>query len=190
MSSHYNLREPAVEIFYLEPSWTRTAAGRWREDLALRAGDRAASGVAARVYVLYLDHRHHAVRRATLDPAGPGLRGAAGVVCGRLWRPGSGARAATPAVPPCRSPTSPAATRARASASMSPARRAFADESASRNCSMSNPWRGHRKRSRDQRQGRAIARLEPLLIGSIFPIHGEDRIVVTPQEVPRCCRRR
>ncbi len=34
--------------------------------------------------------------------------------------------------------------------------------------------------------GRAlpVARLEPLLIGSIFPIHGEDRIVVTPQEVP------
>ncbi|MBV8805541.1 MAG: penicillin-binding protein 1B, partial [Sinobacteraceae bacterium] len=30
----------------------------------------------------------------------------------------------------------------------------------------------------------AITRLEPLLIGSIFPIHGEDRIVVTPQEVP------
>jgi len=30
----------------------------------------------------------------------------------------------------------------------------------------------------------AILRLEPLLIGSIFPIHGEDRIVVTPQEVP------
>lgn len=30
----------------------------------------------------------------------------------------------------------------------------------------------------------AIARLEPLLIGSIFPIHGEDRIVVTPQDVP------
>lgn len=30
----------------------------------------------------------------------------------------------------------------------------------------------------------AIARLEPLLIGSIFPTHGEDRIVVTPQEVP------
>ena len=29
-----------------------------------------------------------------------------------------------------------------------------------------------------------IIRLEPLLIGSIFPIHGEDRIVVTPQEVP------
>ena len=29
-----------------------------------------------------------------------------------------------------------------------------------------------------------IARLEPLLIGSIFPIHGEDRIVVTPQQVP------
>jgi penicillin-binding protein 1B len=29
-----------------------------------------------------------------------------------------------------------------------------------------------------------IMRLEPLLIGSIFPIHGEDRIVVTPQEVP------
>lgn len=30
----------------------------------------------------------------------------------------------------------------------------------------------------------AIVRLEPLLIGSIFPIHGEDRIVVTPEEVP------
>ena len=29
-----------------------------------------------------------------------------------------------------------------------------------------------------------IARTEPLLIGSIFPTHGEDRIVVTPQEVP------
>jgi penicillin-binding protein 1B len=29
-----------------------------------------------------------------------------------------------------------------------------------------------------------IVRLEPQLIGSIFPIHGEDRIVVTPQEVP------
>jgi penicillin-binding protein 1B len=29
-----------------------------------------------------------------------------------------------------------------------------------------------------------IMRLEPLLIGSIFPIHGEDRIIVTPQEVP------
>ncbi|HTC54437.1 MAG TPA: penicillin-binding protein 1B [Steroidobacteraceae bacterium] len=31
----------------------------------------------------------------------------------------------------------------------------------------------------------AIARFEPLLIGSIFPIHGEDRIVVTPDQVPR-----
>jgi penicillin-binding protein 1B len=30
-----------------------------------------------------------------------------------------------------------------------------------------------------------VARFEPLLIGSIFPIHGEDRIVVTPQEVPQ-----
>ncbi len=30
----------------------------------------------------------------------------------------------------------------------------------------------------------AIVRLEPLLIGSIFPTHGEDRIVVTPQDVP------
>jgi penicillin-binding protein 1B len=27
-------------------------------------------------------------------------------------------------------------------------------------------------------------RLEPLLIGSIFPTHGEDRIVVTPEQVP------
>ena len=29
-----------------------------------------------------------------------------------------------------------------------------------------------------------VLRVEPLLIGSIFPIHGEDRIVVSPQEVP------
>jgi len=29
-----------------------------------------------------------------------------------------------------------------------------------------------------------VLRLEPLLIGSIFPSHGEDRIIVTPQEVP------
>ena len=29
-----------------------------------------------------------------------------------------------------------------------------------------------------------VYRLDPLLIGSIFPIHGEDRIVVAPAEVP------
>jgi penicillin-binding protein 1B len=29
-----------------------------------------------------------------------------------------------------------------------------------------------------------VLRLEPLLIGSIFPSHGEDRIIVTPAEVP------
>ena len=29
-----------------------------------------------------------------------------------------------------------------------------------------------------------VLRLEPLLIGSIFPIHGEDRIVLAPAEVP------
>jgi penicillin-binding protein 1B len=29
-----------------------------------------------------------------------------------------------------------------------------------------------------------VIRFEPLLIGSIFPIHGEDRIVVKPDEVP------
>lgn len=29
-----------------------------------------------------------------------------------------------------------------------------------------------------------VVRLEPLLIGSIFPIHGEDRIVLAPQDVP------
>jgi penicillin-binding protein 1B len=33
-------------------------------------------------------------------------------------------------------------------------------------------------------QDMPIVRLEPLMIGSIFPIHGEDRIVVTPDEVP------
>jgi penicillin-binding protein 1B len=30
-----------------------------------------------------------------------------------------------------------------------------------------------------------IARFEPMLIGSIFPSHGEDRIVLTPADVPR-----
>lgn len=29
-----------------------------------------------------------------------------------------------------------------------------------------------------------IFRLDPLLIGSIFPLHGEDRVVVTPDQVP------
>jgi penicillin-binding protein 1B len=29
-----------------------------------------------------------------------------------------------------------------------------------------------------------IFRLDPLLIGSIFPIHGEDRVIVTPEDVP------
>ncbi len=29
-----------------------------------------------------------------------------------------------------------------------------------------------------------IFRLDPLLIGSIFPVHGEDRVVLTPEEVP------
>lgn len=35
-------------------------------------------------------------------------------------------------------------------------------------------------------RGRAVPvfRLDPLLIGSIFPIHGEDRIVVPPERVP------
>lgn len=30
----------------------------------------------------------------------------------------------------------------------------------------------------------AIGRVEPLLIGSLFPDHGEDRLVVTPEDVP------
>jgi len=32
--------------------------------------------------------------------------------------------------------------------------------------------------------GVPVFRLDPLLIGSIFPIHGEDRIVVSPDQVP------
>ena len=35
-----------------------------------------------------------------------------------------------------------------------------------------------------------VYRLDPLLIGSIFPIHGEDRIVVSPAEVPKLLPRR
>ena len=30
----------------------------------------------------------------------------------------------------------------------------------------------------------AIVRLDPLLIGSLFPAHGEDRLIVTPEEIP------
>jgi penicillin-binding protein 1B len=38
---------------------------------------------------------------------------------------------------------------------------------------------------RDSSGGRAaIVRLNPLLIGSLFPSHGEDRIIVTPDEIP------
>ncbi|HWL62833.1 MAG TPA: penicillin-binding protein 1B [Steroidobacteraceae bacterium] len=38
---------------------------------------------------------------------------------------------------------------------------------------------------RDARQQEVpVFRLDPLLIGSIFPIHGEDRVVVAPEDVP------
>src|SRR5262245_32676497 len=30
----------------------------------------------------------------------------------------------------------------------------------------------------------ALVRLDPLLIGSLFPAHGEDRLIVTPEEIP------
>ncbi|HYM35331.1 MAG TPA: transglycosylase domain-containing protein, partial [Steroidobacteraceae bacterium] len=33
-------------------------------------------------------------------------------------------------------------------------------------------------------QEQPVFRLDPMLIGSIFPIHGEDRIIVTPDQVP------
>ncbi len=32
--------------------------------------------------------------------------------------------------------------------------------------------------------GIALARLEPMLIGSLFPAHGEDRIILAPEQVP------
>jgi penicillin-binding protein 1B len=35
------------------------------------------------------------------------------------------------------------------------------------------------------REDVAIFRLDPLVIGSIFPIHGEDRVIVKPDEVPK-----
>jgi penicillin-binding protein 1B len=39
---------------------------------------------------------------------------------------------------------------------------------------------------RDSRQREVpVFRLDPLLIGSIFPIHGEDRVVVAPDDVPQ-----
>jgi len=41
---------------------------------------------------------------------------------------------------------------------------------------------------RDAHGERAVARLDPLLVGSIFPQHGEDRLVVTPAEVPPLLR--
>lgn len=36
----------------------------------------------------------------------------------------------------------------------------------------------------DARGEIAVARLEPLMIGSLFPAHGEDRLIVAPNEVP------
>ena len=36
----------------------------------------------------------------------------------------------------------------------------------------------------DARRGRALARLDPMLIGSIYPTHGEDRVLVKLDEVP------
>ena len=36
----------------------------------------------------------------------------------------------------------------------------------------------------DGRGELAIARLEPLMIGSLFPAHGEDRLIVSPDQVP------
>jgi penicillin-binding protein 1B len=33
-------------------------------------------------------------------------------------------------------------------------------------------------------RGVAIAQLDPLLIGSIFPAHGEDRLIIAPEEIP------
>ena len=33
-----------------------------------------------------------------------------------------------------------------------------------------------------------LFRLDPLLVGSVFPVHGEDRIVLTPDEVPPLLR--
>lgn len=33
-----------------------------------------------------------------------------------------------------------------------------------------------------------VVRLDPLLVGSIFPRHGEDRLIVTPEQVPEALR--
>ena len=49
--------------------------------------------------------------------------------------------------------------------------------------SVSTTRRSPRSRTR-QGADVPVFRLDPLLIGSIFPIHGEDRIVVSPTEVP------
>lgn len=36
----------------------------------------------------------------------------------------------------------------------------------------------------ERKQGRALLRLDPMLIGSIYPTHGEDRVLVKLEEVP------
>lgn len=36
-----------------------------------------------------------------------------------------------------------------------------------------------------ERHALGVAQLEPLLIGSVFPTHGEDRLIVGPDEVPK-----
>jgi len=40
------------------------------------------------------------------------------------------------------------------------------------------------RRLRDGKGDVAIARLDPLMVGSIFPTHGEDRLIVTPEQTP------
>jgi penicillin-binding protein 1B len=72
---------------------------------------------------------------------------------------------------------------ARVDVALRPAR--FADETRPASILTINIGSGGIEGLRDSKgQEVAILRLEPLLMGSIFPSHGEDRIVVTPQEVP------
>ena len=61
----------------------------------------------------------------------------------------------------------------------------FADETrATQRLSIAEGPKGIESLRDDSGNELPVLRLEPLLIGSIFPIHGEDRIVLSPEEVP------
>ena len=174
MSSRYNLREPAAGAVPLKLKWQRPLS--WPALVV------AVLLIAA--YVFYLDRtvtKQFEGRRWTLPAqvyAAP-LELYAGL---DLSAAGARTRAAAPALPQGRQagpsrqlPPGPARiSRSRCARRASPTRARPAQL-----LTISSGARRHREpAAMPQVTTCAVLRLEPLLIGSIFPIHGEDRIVV------------